>query len=50
MRFITDEIIRIAKVIKFSPDGSTERMKEEATYMLFLDYLHFCEGNSYNQY
>ena len=33
------------KKIHFSETGATERIKEEATYMLFLDLLHECEGS-----
>ena len=29
---------------RYSDKGSTERIKEEATFMLFLDLLHECEG------
>ena len=30
--------------IHFSEQGSNERNVEEATYMLFMDFLHDCEG------
>ena len=30
--------------VRFSQKGTTEREKEEATYMFFLDLLHSCEG------
>lgn len=42
----TTEMIRnLFKKINFSETGATERIKEEATYMLFLDLLHECEGS-----
>ena len=31
--------------VHYSKAGSLERVKEEATYMLFLDLLYYCEGN-----
>lgn len=30
--------------VKFSEDGSTERVKEKATFMLFLDLLYDIQG------
>ena len=30
--------------VHFSPKGSSEDLKEEATYMLFLDSLEACQG------
>ena len=30
--------------VHFSDAGVTERAKEEATYMIFLDLLYECEG------
>ena len=32
-------------IAKFSLDGSSSRQKEEATYMMFIDFLYNCEGN-----
>lgn len=29
----------------YSERGTSERVKEETTFMLFLDLLHECEGN-----
>ena len=29
--------------LMFSENGSTERVKEEGVYMMFLDYLDNCE-------
>ena len=29
---------------KYSERGSSDRVKEETTFMLFLDLLHECEG------
>ena len=38
-------IIRMLRTI-YSEKGTSERFKEEATFMLFLDLLRDCEGNS----
>ena len=37
-------ITRMLKTI-YSERGTSERVKEETTFMLFLDLLHECEGN-----
>ncbi len=39
------------KITHFSPKGSNDLAKEEATYMLFVDFLYDCEcveGMNYN--
>lgn len=41
---IADDIEGMFKTIHFSTTGSTEREREQATYMFFLDLLHECEG------
>ena len=33
----------------YSTVGSSERQKEEATYMLFLDFLYDCETKNSSQ-
>lgn len=40
----SDMIKQMFRNIQYSPTGSTDRTKEEATYMLFLDLLYYCEG------
>lgn len=40
----TDTIRDLFVTIHYSDAGVTERVKEEATYMLFLDLLYECEG------
>lgn len=42
--FIIDELQKLLEDVQFSQKGTTEREKEEATYMFFLDLLHSCEG------
>lgn len=42
--FIIDELQKLLEDVRFSQKGTTEREKEEATYMFFLDLLHSCEG------
>ena len=39
-----DELQKLLEDVRFSQKGTTEREKEEATYMFFLDLLHSCEG------
>ena len=39
-----DTIKALFEIIHFSEVGTTERAREEATYMLFLDLLHESEG------
>ena len=41
---LEDGIKTLLQTIHFSEAGSTERAREEASYMLFLDLLHECEG------
>lgn len=38
-----DIIIEIFKEVRYSESGSNDRIKEEATYALFIDYLDECE-------
>lgn len=45
--FCTDMITRMFKKI-YSERGTSERVKEETTFMLFLDLLHECEGMHIN--
>lgn len=40
-----DDIKQLLAQVHYSEAGSSERVKEEATYMLFLDFLYDCEGN-----
>lgn len=40
----TDMIKRLIGATYFSESVTNARTKEEATYMLFLDFLHECEG------
>ena len=47
---VTDGIIKMFKDIRFSEKGSNCREKEEATYMMFIDYLEECEAGSYNNF
>ncbi len=42
--FTTDQLVCLFNVIHFSHEGSTEREKEQATYMNFLDLVHQFEG------
>ena len=42
--FLTDGIKELLKTVNFSEPGTTERIKEEATYMMFLELLYKCEG------
>jgi len=42
----TETIKNLIKKVHFSERGSNERLKEEATFMLFMDLLHNCEGNT----
>ena len=37
-------IKEILQEVNYSKAGSSKRVKEEATYMLFLDLLYYCEG------
>ncbi len=39
-----DGLQALLKDIRFSPKGSSERVKEESTYMYFIDFLNECEG------
>ena len=41
---LTDMIKKMIGLTYFSESGTTERAKEEATFMLFLDFLHECDG------
>ena len=41
---LVDQLVSLFRVIHFSPEGSTEREKEQATYMNFLDLVHEFEG------
>ena len=41
---ISDELKVLLKDIRFSTRGSSQREKEEATFMLFMDLLYECEG------
>ena len=43
MNFCIDMITRMLNTT-YSQRGSSERVKEETTFMLFLDLLHECEG------
>ena len=42
---LTDKIKMLLKNVMYSEEGSTEREKEAATYMLFLDFLYEIEEN-----
>lgn len=42
-----DGIKNILEEVHYSPSGSSERVREEATYMLFLDLLYDCEGDQW---
>ncbi len=42
----TETIKNLIKEVHFSERGSNERLKEEATFMLFMDLLHNFEGNT----
>ena len=44
MLLYVDTIITLLGKKHFSEAGTSQRMKEEATYMLFIDLLHQCEG------
>ena len=35
---MTDDIRKVFNEIRFSEEGSSERVKEEAAYMKFIDY------------
>ena len=39
-----ETIKKLFTKVDFSEAGSNERLKEEATYMLFMDFLQDCEG------
>lgn len=39
-----ETIKKLFTKVDFSEAGSNERLKEEATYMLFMDFLRDCEG------
>ena len=41
-----DQLQGLFKVKHFSATGTSEREREEKTYMLFIDLLHECEGES----
>lgn len=40
-----DDIRKIFTEVKYSEKGSNDRIKEEATFMFFVDYLDDCEGS-----
>ena len=40
----TESVKELFEKVHFSPKGSSEVLKEEATYMLFLDFLEGCQG------
>ena len=40
---ITDSVRSLFKQVKFSEEGSNARLKEQNSYMMFLDYLDDCE-------
>lgn len=42
--------IKVLLDVNYSPRDSSERVKEEATYMLFLDLLYDCEGKRRKNY
>ena len=46
IRFVADLKALFRRRALYSEAGSTEREKEEATYMLFCDYLDECEGTA----
>ena len=41
-----DKVKNLFGTVHFSDASVTHRVKEEATYMLFLDLLYECEGES----
>ncbi len=44
---LLDDIRKMFSKVMYSAEGSNDRMKEEATYMFFVDYLDDCEGSKW---
>ncbi len=42
-----DDIRNLFTVLKYSVKGSNDRIKEEASYMFFIDYMDDCEGGEF---
>ena len=45
-----DLVRKLFVTIRFSEKGSNDRIKEEATYMMFIEYLELIEEGIYFNY
>ena len=41
--FFTEEIRKMFKTVRYSEKGTNERIKEEETFVFFMNYLEDCE-------
>ena len=45
--YVVDDIRKLFTDVKYSEMGCNDRAREEATFILFVDYLDDCEGSEF---